>query len=1013
VNSSSTSRPILILWVLVGLLNFASANDVVFHNRGTTNNPQVDACVVINSGQWTVLSSQLYSTVNTRIFTNNQSGIMEFNPGVVFELITNNNRTFMDTFANFGRITASGIGRIDARATNIVAHGNISSSTAGRVRLEGRNIDVERGVLASVQGAAGTIYSIDDVRPTNYLNEVGIEDVYWSSSRGGRTSALPAIAIPFTFGSPFPDPLNGPLTTPFHEVTWPAFNSIAVLNSFGFTNYASFMLTNEVTPTNVLVQVVLVGTNSLAPNIGVDVRFWKGFGLSDPNSSSPIVRFSLSRSNFITSTVETNFLYFIDHSTSQTNISLSRNLNGKSFRPRSYALTKSSLVDFEFDFFSVSSNAIQQFDTFFPAGLNFTNQSTTNYRYSSYGVKIGRPSTNALEVLTNSSSANLSISDATNLPGRVEIFGDNVNLRLARLQAENTIIVTTTNLQNSEGARFEAPNLVFNVARENDTIVLTNFVPQSVEGFHGFMQAYSTIWTNTSIRPNQPNVQYVYQVTVVDASILGQEASVSIPTLNVRSTNIVVQNKLNAARSFLFDAPGLTFDTGTELRLDAATIPNLLPTNFPRLVNFTNRGIITVPGLADVVGGVGSSLSNYINDGILLSSILNVKAANFESAGTNAAFNFSSDQVPATFPLLSLESGGPLTIDAAAVKLQANVGAGQRGRQVAVGDITIRGNSLKIIGQDIMTPARFVMNVTNLVSDGGGVGSNSIVVGSGFSMLQKPTLGDILGTSLESVIPRDFVVDHFWTAENRGKSVTGYTNNMALGKLIINTTNSLGQPYLVRFFGTGTDNAMYVDLLDFRGSITNEDLGFHLDIADNLTIYFANASPSVEHVLAAVTNSSNTNLRQRLQWVSDFTGPNSSQIFSFIDSRGNVVQTVVNSAKFNSQILDSDGDGVVNSAEDELNSGTPFDGVLMRNNVSLTTNFFTNVTATTAVASASITWRAAAETLYSIEATDVITNQFSQITNLLNTNLSNGDITFTDTLPSNTTMRFYRIGYTP
>ncbi|MGB0582419.1 MAG: hypothetical protein ACPGVU_22230, partial [Limisphaerales bacterium] len=632
--------------LFIGLID-GRATDTLLHNRGSTNNPQVDAATVINSGQWVVNSSQLYSMLNMAVFTNTQVGTMSFVPGVSFELVTNNNRTLMDTFANFGTITLSGLGRFDAKANNIIAHGSISSDVAGSIRLEGKTIDVERGVLASVSGAAATLYDIDITRPSNYVNEVGFEDVYWAASAGGRNSNLPPLPIALT-GNPFPVPPSL-LSTPFHEVAWPAFTNFSLLNSFSISNYASYILTNAPTSTNVLIQAVLVGTNNLAPNISVDVKFWKGVGLVDPASSSPIVRFSLVRSNFVTAQDETNFMYLVDHTSSQTNISLARNLNGKSFRPRQFAISRAGDLFTQFEFLSISSNAIQQFDTFFPAGLNFTNTSTTNYRYASYGVKVGRPTSNALEVVTETGAADPAVFDATNLPGRVEIFGDNVNLRLARLQAENTIIIASTNLQNAEGTRFEAPNLVFDVAREGGNIVLTNFVPTSIEGFHGFLQAYGVTWTNISVRPNQPDVQYSYQVLVVDAGALGQETSVSIPRLKVRAEGIVVQNKLNAARTFLFDAPNLTFDTGTELRLDSATIPNLLPTNFPRMVNFTNRGIITVQGLADILAGDGSShLNNCINDGILLSSILNIRATNFESAGTNAAFNFSSDDVPAT-----------------------------------------------------------------------------------------------------------------------------------------------------------------------------------------------------------------------------------------------------------------------------------------------------------------------------------------------------------------------------
>lgn len=988
----------------------ARATQELLHNRGNTNNPQIDAAIFINSGQFTVVdmvSGVPYSTLNTSIITNTQSGSMSLFPGVVFELITNNNRIFMDTFANFGTISVTGLGRLDVRADNIISHGRMISETAGRIRLEGENIDLERGSLRAIAADTSFTNSFSySLRATNYANDLGVEDVYWAAGNGGRMIGTPPISVTL-IGNPFPVP-PGTASTPSHEVAYPALQSSGTLNSFSISNYASYVYTNVVS-TNYFVQVVLVNTNTMAPNIGVDVRFGQELDVV-----TPIVQFSLITSNLVTTSFDTNRLYFIDTSASQTNSTLAFNDNGISQRPRAFTLSRGTNLDLTFSSLS-QSNAVQQFDTFYPAGLSFTNQFTTNYRYWAYGAQIGKPQRNSLTTVTNGS--NLALSDATNKPGRIEIFGDNVNLRLARLQAENTIIISTTNLQDSTGSRFEAPNLVFNVARENDTIVLTNFVPQSVTNFHGFVQAYSMVWTNVSSRRER----YMYELLMLDASILDQETTVTIPTLNVRATNIVVQNKLNAARSFIFDAGGLTFDSGTELRMDAQTIPNFLPTNFPRMVNFTNRGIITVPGLADIVGGLTNSMSNYINDGILLANTLNINCHNFESSGTNAAFNFFSDAVPTNLQSLSSASGGGLTIYASAAKLQAEAAAGRRGRQVAVGDITVQGNSLKILGQDIMTPSRLIMNVTNLISDGAGTGSNSITVGRGFSLLRKPILGDLLGTSIETVIPHDFVIDHHWPATNFGKTTAGFSNNLALGKLVINTTNILGQPYLVRFFGTTTNSAMYVDLLDLRGSITNEDLALHLEIDTNLTIYFANATPSVEHVLAAVTNASTTNLRGRLQWVPDFTGPNSSQPFSYIDRDGNVVQTVVNAAKFNSRILDSDGDGVVNAAEDDRNSGTPFDGVLMRNYISFTTNFFTNTFFTNGLQTtnittnilAAVTWRAARETSYRIEATEGFTNTWSLVTNIMNASTVNGDFTFTNEVPATTAVRFYRVGYQP
>jgi hypothetical protein len=285
------------------------------------------------------------------------------------------------------------------------------------------------------------------------------------------------------------------------------------------------------------------------------------------------------------------------------------------------------------------------------------------------------------------------------------------------------------------------------------------------------------------------------------------------------------------------------------------------------------------------------------------------------------------------------------------------------------------------------------------------IGSNLIAVGRGFSILRKPTRGDLLGTSIETVIPHDFSIAHDWPGEDRGKFVAGYSNNLALGRLTLNTTNLLGQPYEVRFSGTGASNAMYVDLLDLRGSITNENLSRHLQIDPNMKIYFANASPSVDYLLTAITNATDSTLRDRLVWVPDFAGPNSSQLVSFVDPSGQVVQATVNSAKFNSRFLDSDGDGVVNSAEDRLNSGTPFDGVLVRNNVGYATNS-SNIQAT-------ITWRAAKETDYRIEYNSSITGSWSLLTNTFNTNTVNSDVSYTDTISTGTGVRFYRVGYRP
>ena len=847
--------------------------DEIYVNPGTTNNAQVNAVRFSNAGQFTfqnTVSPSPYATLNTSFYTNLQSGIMTFDPGVRFELLTNTISRPARVFENLGTIQVQAsqglvfqfgtppVGRMDVRADRIFSPGRIRSTTASVIRMEGQDVDLERGAISTFVENSNqfSFFPVFDTRPTNYNNPLGVEDVYWAAGRGGRLQAGQANVAIQLDSNPFP-PSPSTVSTPFHEVVWPALQSVSALNFYSQTNYTSYVWTNVVNFTNRVIQVVLVNTNTLAPNITSDVRF-----LQDGFHALPVVRFALTKTNRTLSSLETNQLFFVDTSLSQTNETLAQNSAGITFRPRSFHLLRGPGMEslFSTNSFGLRSNAVHTPDIFFPFGSMLTNRSTTNYAFNAWAGKVGTPRTNALATVTGGS--NQSLDDPTNAPGRVEIIGTNLNLRLARIEAENTIQVTTSNLLSADGAVFSAPNLVFNVARDNGTISLTNFVPRFITNMNGFIRAYSATWTNQA---GVTGEGYQYHVLLLDASLLGENTEVSLPALNIRCTNVVVQNTLNAARSFTFDSPAVTFNTGTELRLDTRNIPNLQPASFPQIQNFTNFGIITAPGLADMTPA-GTKMNQYIHDGILLANTINIRATNYESAGTNAAFSFSSDFVPPTLASLTGNTGGPLTITADAIKLQAQAAANRRGRHLSVGDLTLEGNTLKLIEQDLFTPARFLMKITNSVSDGGAVGSNTVSVGRGFSVTHKAATGDLLGTAFETFIPRDLIINHVWPGEDRGKSVNGYSNNMAVGRLIVSTTTLPGQPYGVRFSGasTTTSNALYVDLLDLRGSITNENLGAHLDVANNMAIYFANASPSVEWVLNAVSNASNPDLKNRI-----------------------------------------------------------------------------------------------------------------------------------------------------
>ncbi|MBG88286.1 MAG: hypothetical protein CMO80_15470 [Verrucomicrobiales bacterium] len=967
-----TLQQYLMVAICLGLLpEGANCATGVFENRGTTNNAQVDACVFINSGQFTVIDNSFralpYQTRNTSLFTNEQGGVMSFQPGVILELVTNNTRVFMDSFVNFGDIRVSGLGRFDARSRNVVSSGNISSSTGGRVRLEGNNISVERGALSALIESNVTT----DVRlfqPLFFSNPRGVEDIYWGGGIGGQHQLL---SVPSSLSI---EPTQFGLAsaiTPIHEVIYPASGAVSTLSNLLFTNHMSFVYTQQIALSNLSTTVVIINTNPMTTNMTIDVRF-------DPSylfAPAPVIQLGHTDTNFRDGTIVTNKIYFIDHLLDQTNtpalLTIADNTNDVTFRPRNYQISRGSDFDFYFSNSTVVANSVQTNDTFFRQ--DFSNTFTTNYRYSAYAARIGDPVTNAMTVFGD--GGNLALSDVTNLPGRVEIFSDSLNMRLSRLEAENTIIINTENLQDSSRSLIKAPNVIFNVKKANDTLALTNFVPASVPAFNGFIEAFSASWTNQS-GPQS----FTYHVLMLDVKDLAVEQAVRLPSLNLSATNLVVQNILNAGRSFVFDSPAVTFQDGTELRLNLNTIPNLLPTNFPSMTHFTNSGIITVPGLADFVGPAGSSgLTKMITDGTILANALNITASSFQSSGTNGTAIVQPSGI--------IAGGGPLRLVADSAKLESNTNA--PGRFFAGGSIDFRANVFELQNQRIETPGKFFLNATNSIKDRDGLGNNLISTGLGFESRVKPPLGDLRGTTIEITVGFNDEVTNVWPAADVGPFIGGFTNNLAVGKLVIDTTNNFLSTDLTRFEGASVSNAIYIDFLELRGQVTN-DLAGHLSIADNMRIYFANSNVDIDLLNGA--------LGGKIQWVKDYAGLNSGIIVN-VDGR----TFLVNEKKFNSRTVDSDGDGQANAVDQR-----PFEGVVVKTNVVLST-----VTTNLGV---NITWEAAANTVYRIEAnTNLNTTNWVFVTSFTNTATSSGDVSLQEIISATNrpAARYYRISYVP
>ena len=935
----------------LSLAGAASAAQSLFRNDTTIVNPAIDATAVLNNGSLTIstFSGFPYQPVNTLYFTNSASGTFFADIGLRFETVTNNVRQPASNFVNEGSIVVgntnsffsfssfSSGGSLVVLADNIVNPGTVTAGAGGLIRFQGKTLDLTRATLViSGQGSVGF------AGVSNYYNPSGVKDVYWAAS-SNQVLAVRPVPLDLTRADSIFRPPS--VSSPYHEVAGPGVSSVSPLgilpySSAGFTAYC---WTNRISSTNLVFQVVLLGTNLFDTNITSAVRF-SGLG----RRTTPIVEFSLADIDALTGNALTNYLYFSDSSINETNALLSANLVDPTFRPHAYELGRAAPFGW---YFAGPTNQNIANISFLPFGAS--NSVVSNY-YAAYAAEIGTP---PVSLLASVNSGNPALTDPVNLPGRVELIGDQLDLTMARVRAENTIIIQTSNLTSQVGAIFDSPVINYAVASAGSTIALTNFIPSSVKRFNGQLFAYTAAWTNTV-----SGIGLEYQVLILDAGQLNGSQAVSLPSLNIRGANVIVENILNAGKSFVIDSPSLTFNATNQLFLISTNVPSLVASNFPSLMFFTNLGAITVASEGRFGSDRPQPLSVMVNRGNISGNTHGIRATAFENSGSIVA------------------QAGPLTVNSSAAKLE---GVTNRGALIASGNLTLSGDNFKIRNHTLTTFATLNIAVTNLLTDNGADASNQFNAFLGFNLLTRPRSGDLLGTAIATTAPANRFVTHVWAGENRGARRAGFSNNAALGRLTLAVSNNA----VLNFKGVGTNNnALYVDYLELTGPLLT-NLAALVTINTNFTLYFANANQPVETL--------DGQLGGRLRWVRNFAGPSSGVDVILLNGQS----FRVNNALLNSTTIDSDGDGIVNAYD-----LSPFDGVVIQSSVT-----FINLPPLTA----QITFEAAAQTDYQIEyATTISPPDWQVLLIFTNNATTNGPQTVRDPLPANE-QRFYRVRYEP
>ena len=743
-------------------------------NLSTVTNLSLDATTIVNFNTIYARGTSLGQTINNLYFTNDSGGRIFGDVGFDFKYVNSDGglRAPASAIVNQGLIQAT---TILLSATNLINSGRLFAGASGFLKLEGNDVNVSRSVLsasdASTIGVGSTFVDTNGV-VISYLNASAITDIYWGAGTGNVMSARArAMSLRGLNSSLFPPVVS----SPSHDV-----QSVAVGSGSGIygeqifgTNFVPFVRTNR-QGTNFNVQVVLVQTNTANTNLSVDVRFASlgGAGGSLFSGSDVIIRFSTFASDTITGNFYTNNLYFLDHLNSETNSVLIDNRAANASRPAAYDLNRNPLYDQYFSpaFFSFTSNAVMTSNIFYEDG--FAQDTVTNNFYAAYQVEVGN---------TASFSANGSdfphLHDPANFPGRVDIIAKNLDMAGSRIRAENFVSIRADNLISSVGTQIEAPFIQLDISNTNSTLTLTNFAPAEVARLNGTLSFYSTTWTNSYT--NLGTLNFRYHVLVVDASRLAGRTPVTLQEFTARGTNVIINNPLNIGRVVQVNSPAVTFSASSTLILPSLALKNLTVTNFPTVAYFTNFGSISVPLQCLLGSDRPTPITSFLNRGLITADSIEVSALDYESSGTN--------QTRLLVNGTNGGGGGPISIRAGTAKFDGGIAGGLLS---AGGSILLAANDLKLRNHRLITAGKLSLSPTNSLTDVGASGTNRIDVAEGFALTVKPASGDLLGTTIYTTAPFIGDVQHFWAATDYGPVPAGYSNNAALGRLLLDTGNS-------------------------------------------------------------------------------------------------------------------------------------------------------------------------------------------------------------------------------
>lgn len=780
----------------------AATSPIYIHTGVLTTTPMIDATSFVNKGNFTVstfgasLFGAPFDFSNTRNFTN--ENLMNGSPGFRFDTAPSGagQRYMAANFYNAGfgasaanaSITASS--QLFISATNIVSRGTLNVGVDGLMTIQGRNVDLARGITTASSGAL--------VNPPQRIT-----DAYWG---GGPNRIDPVVHL-----------LSASPLTPTHQV-------ISLFTSGGlavyFTNKFNFLSLSGTNPTltavelvsegptNRTVQVVFVRNNAFNGNTNVNVQI-QIVGGTPTEMGTPVIQWSAAGTDAAGLPV-TNFLYMTD--TFGSNPTNSFITNSPLAPPGGFFQVPP--FSYQPENFSLSLSSFEQTVLGNPAVVPYTDRPPdfwgvrplgTNV-YSAWSANIGAASFDVLDPAL----ARLS-------PGRVEITADrSLDLTRANILVPNYLRIQATNhFKGASNAIISAPFSDVALGSTNGQLHVRNLLTPIIPRISGTVSAYSATWTNDVAFGGATN-SVIFNVLYVDSSltteILAQQLDVSL-----RSTNVIISDTLNVINSLTLDAERLTVkDTGV-INLQGFT-QNWVD-NAPRLRELTNMGSI-YNGIEFYFHGRNTAgavvpYRQFVNSGFIYAAGNTIISDNIQNSG----------QIYSLYGPVFMRSASNVVLQAGGFLASTD------------SEVVIEANNLTVTNHFILPGRSLSLSVTNALK----AGPNNWSVNAGFNLWRKPVTGDLSETEIVDLGFPNTEVLHTWAGVDRGPAAAGFTNNAALGVLNLDG----GEGTVFTFAGTGpSTNALYVDVLNLLNSAAEQDADGNLpalNVLPGMKIYFSQA----------------------------------------------------------------------------------------------------------------------------------------------------------------------------